>query len=245
MHAIRGESIDPTKELKPFMNPPRPIPVAVAATPMILPLPQISARFVKVLSNLILLTGGSLLWVLALQCFMVPHHILSGGLLGIAMICGHFFPSVDVAWLNLFFNLPLFWLGWRYVGVAFTLYSLFGTLAFSLLAGLVALPFIVDVPPLWASLGAGLLGGGGSAMILRSAGTAGGLDILIVFLRNRFRWRVGPLVMALNGTILTAAGGLMGLKALAFSLLFLTLCSYTVDALVPGPAAQPPLSAPK
>ena len=224
------------------MNPTRPPLVVAAATPVLLPLPRASARLAKVLFNLTLLAGGSLLWVLALQCFMVPHHILSGGLLGIAMICGHFFPSVDVAWLNLILNLPLFWLGWRCAGVAFTLYSLFGTLAFSLLAGLVSLPFIVDVPPFWACLGAGLLCGGGSAMILSSAGTTGGLDILIVYLRNRFRWRVGPLVMALNGTILTAGGGLMGLKALVCSLLFLTLCSYTVDALVANPPVQPPQS---
>jgi uncharacterized membrane-anchored protein YitT (DUF2179 family) len=223
------------------MKPSRAIPVAVAAAPLMLPLPWTAARLVEVLSNLGLLAGGSLLWVLALQCFMVPHHILSGGLLGIAMICGHFFPTIDVAWLNLFFNLPLFWLGWRCVGMAFTLYSLFGTLAFSLLAGLVSLPFIVEVPPLWACLGAGLLGGGGSAMILRSAGTAGGLDILIVYLRNRFHWRVGPLVMAMNGAILMAGGGLMGLQALVSSLLFITLCSYTIDALVPNPvSSQPP-----
>jgi uncharacterized membrane-anchored protein YitT (DUF2179 family) len=205
-----------------------------------LTLPRGSAPFVKVLSNLALLSGGSLLWVLALQCFMAPHHILSGGLLGIAMICGHFFPTVNVAWLNLLFNLPLFWLGWRCVGMAFTLYSLFGTLAFSLLAGLISLPVSVAVPPLWACLGAGLLGGGGSAMILRSAGTAGGLDILIVYLRNRFRWRVGPLVMALNSTILIAGGGLMGPKALVLSICFLTLCSYILDALVPGPQSELP-----
>ncbi|MEJ2641121.1 MAG: YitT family protein [Desulfosarcinaceae bacterium] len=189
------------------MNHTRQPAIAIAVPPpLILSMSRASAQFARVLTNLALLAGGSLLWVLALQCFMVPHHILSGGLLGIAMICGHFIPGIDVAWLNLFLNLPLFWLGWRCGGMAFTLYSLFGTLAFSLLAGLVSLPFIVEVSPLWACLGAGLLGGGGSAMILRSAGTAGGLDILIVYLRNRFHWRVGRLVMAMNGAILLAGG---------------------------------------
>ena len=207
--------------------------IAVAATAtQPLQLPGISVKLPKVFYNLALLTGGSFLWVLALQLFMLPNHILSGGLLGIAMIFASFFPVIDVAWLNLLLNLPLFWLGWRYVGVAFTLYSFFGTLMFSLLAGVVALPVGVDIHPLWACLGAGLLGGGGSALILSSAGTAGGLDILVIYLRNRFRWRIGRLVMTLNGTILLTGGSFLGLEALVYSLLFLTICSYTIDALV-------------
>jgi uncharacterized membrane-anchored protein YitT (DUF2179 family) len=210
--------------------------VAVATITPTLPLPHLSTQLPKIFYNLALLTGGSFLWVLALQIFMLPNHILSGGLLGIAMICGYFFPSVDVAWLNLLLNLPLFWLGWCYVGVGFLLYSLFGTLIFSLLAGVAIIPVGVDIHPLLACLGAGVLGGGGSALILSSAGTAGGLDILIVYLRNRFRWRIGRLMLALNGATLLAGGGLLGLETLIYSLLFLTVCSYTVGALVSRPA---------
>jgi len=221
------------------MNRTRHTPIAVAAAAIpTLQLPRISAQFPTILYNLALLTGGAFLWVLALQLFMQPYHILSGGLLGIAMISGYFFPFVDVAWMNLLLNLPLLWLGWRYVGVAFTLYSLFGTLMFSLLANMVALPTGVDIHPLWACLGAGLLGGGGGALILSSAGTAGGLDILVVYLRNRFRWRIGRLVLTLNGAILLAGGGLLGLETLVYSFIFLAICSYTIDALMPRSATH-------
>lgn len=215
------------------MNRNHPSPIAAAAiVTQTLQLPRISDQLPSICYNLILLTGGSLFWVLALQSFMVPSHILSGGLLGIAMICGYFFPFLDVAWMNLLLNLPLFWLGWHHVGTAFTLYSLFGTIVFSILAKMVALPMGIDIHPLWACLGAGILGGGGSALILRSAGTAGGLDILVVYLRNRFGWRVGRLVLSLNGTILMAGGGLLGIKSLVYSFLFLTICSCTIDALM-------------
>jgi uncharacterized membrane-anchored protein YitT (DUF2179 family) len=97
----------------------------------------------------------------------------------------------------------------------------------------------VELHPLWACLGAALLGGGGSALILRSAGTVGGIDILVVYLRNRFQLRVGRLILAINGGILLAGGGLMGLETLFYSLIFLTLCSHTIDALVPRPPATP------
>lgn len=218
------------------MNRNRQTPIAVAATTTpTLPLPRISAQLPKIFYNLALLTGGSFLWVLALQLFMLPYHILSGGLLGIAMICGYFFPVVDVAGLNLLLNLPLFWLGWRYVGTTFTLYSLYGIFVFSYLAGLGLFPAGVDVHPLLACLGAGLLGGGGTVLILSSAGTAGGLDILVVYLRSRFRWRIGRLVLALNGTILLAGGGLLGVETVLYSLIFLTICSYSIDALMKPP----------
>lgn len=219
------------------MNRNRQTPIAVAATAAPpLPLPRISAQLPKVAYNLALLTGGSFLWVLALQLFMLPYQILSGGLLGIAMVCSYFFPIVDVAALNLLLNLPLFLLGWRYAGVAFTLYSLYGIFIFSYLAGIVLFPAGVQIHPLLACLGAGLLGGGGTVLILSSAGTAGGLDILVVFLRSRFRWPAGRLVLGLNGTILLAGGGLLGLEAVVYSFIFLTICSYSIDALMKSPA---------
>lgn len=219
------------------MNRNRRAPIAVAATiTPALSLPRMYPLLPKIFYNLALLTGGSFLWVLALQVFMLPNTILSGGLLGIAMICGYFFPFVDVAWLNLLLNLPLFWLGWCYVGVAFTLYSLYGILAFSFLAGIVLLPAGVDIHPLLACLGAGLLGAGGTALILSSAGTAGGLDILVVYLRNRFRWRIGRIALALNGAILLVGGGLLGMETLFYSFLFLTICSYAIDVLMPRSA---------
>jgi uncharacterized membrane-anchored protein YitT (DUF2179 family) len=216
---------------------------AVAATAAeALPLPGIYTKLPVIFHNLALLSGGALLWVLALKWFMIPNSILNGGLLGIAMICSYFFSFVEVGWANLLLNLPLIWLGWRCVGRAFTLYSLFGILVFSLPADLLPSPFNAYVHPIWACLGAGLLAGGGSALIFRSAGTVGGLDILAVYLRNRFGWSIGRMVLALNAAVLVAGGGLMGLKTLVHSLLFLTICSSTIEALVPRPTSALPSS---
>jgi uncharacterized membrane-anchored protein YitT (DUF2179 family) len=216
----------------------RDVMVATAALHLA-PLPAITAGLPTIFRNLALLAAGSLLWVLALEWFMLPMNILSGGLLGIAMICGHYLPHTEVAWLNLLLNLPLFWLGWRYLGRAFSLYSLFGILVFSALAAAVNLPPAVELHPVWACLGAGLLSGGGSALILTSAGTAGGLDILVVYLRNRIHWPSGRLFLTLNAAILLAGGGLMGLETLVYSLFFLTISSHTIDALVRRFASAP------
>ena len=54
--------------------------IAVATTaPRALPLPSISAQLHGVFYNLALICGGSILWVLALQWFMIPHNVLGGG----------------------------------------------------------------------------------------------------------------------------------------------------------------------
>ena len=81
----------------------------------------------KVLLNLILPAVGSALCALAINGILIPHKFLSGGFVGVALEIHSLLPVLPVAWLYFVLNVPLFTLGWMYVGRRFFLYSVAGT----------------------------------------------------------------------------------------------------------------------
>ena len=68
---------------------------------------------------------------------------------------------------------------------------------------------------------AGLITGAGSGMILRSLGSAGGLDILTIFLYKRFSIRPGMFVLAFNAVLLLAAAFRIPLEMVLYTLIYL------------------------
>ena len=159
----------------------------------------------QVLWNLFLISLGSSLCAIAINGVLIPQKFLSGGLTGLVLIIHYLVPSLSVAILYALLNVPVFALGWIYVGRRFFLYSLAGTAIFSgALAWVhVSLP-VHDMVS--SALLAGIISGVGSGIILRSLGSAGGTDILSVVLLKRFSIRLGTTSLAFNSGVLVAQG---------------------------------------
>jgi uncharacterized membrane-anchored protein YitT (DUF2179 family) len=124
---------------------------------------------------------GSFVQALSLRLFLVPAKLASGGISGIAQIINHYtdFPIGLMVFIG---NIPLFLLGWRYLGgPRFALRTAFAIVTFSLLTDLIV-PFM---PPegltsdlVLNSLYGGLTLGLGLGLVYRGQGTSGGSDIL-------------------------------------------------------------------
>ena len=85
----------------------------------------------QVLWNLGLIAVGSCVCAVALNGILIPNGFVSGGVAGLSLIVHHVLPDLPVSILYLIFNIPLFALGWKYVGRRFFLYSIVGTFIFS------------------------------------------------------------------------------------------------------------------
>jgi len=134
----------------------------------------------------------------------------------------------------LLLNIPLVWLGWRHIGRRFMILTAFGMVFFSLAASVISLaPFAVH-DSITAAIGAGVLCGLGAGLILRSRGSAGGLDILSIFLRERFGFSLGSLGFAMNGAILLASAWFHDLQTAIYSGIFIFVCARVVDAVLVG-----------
>jgi len=185
------------------------------------------------LRNVLLITAGSALCSLAINGILIPHRFLSGGVTGVALVIHYLWPMLPVGALYAVLNVPLFAVGWVHVGRRFFFYSLAGMAIFSVAVQWVNWPIPVQDPML-AALLAGIISGFGSGLILRSAGSAGGADILSIMLFRRFSIRLGTTVLAFNGLVLASGVVFLDLATALFTLVFFFVSSRGVDLVVTG-----------
>lgn len=187
----------------------------------------------EIVWNMGLISLGSVLCAVAINGILIPHGFVSGGFVGIGLIIHYLVPFLPLGLLYFLFNVPIFLLGWIYVGRRFFLYSIAGLFIFSAAAILVQGTLPVHDKILSAIL-AGIITGIGSGVILRSFGSAGGTDILSVILLNRFSIRLGSTVLAFNSCVLLFAALLFSLDAALYTLVFMYVSTHILNLVVTG-----------
>lgn len=180
-----------------------------------------------------LITAGSILAAISINGILVPQGFLSGGIVGVAIMIFRFFPEIEVGWIYLFLNIPIYVIAWLYVGKRFFLYSIVGLITFSFFTSLIH-PSIVIEEKILAAVLAGIVSGTGGGIILKSLGSAGGLDILSVFLMQRFSLRIGHSVLVFNSLLLFAAAFLFSLEAALYTLIFMYVNAKVLNIVITG-----------
>jgi len=190
-------------------------------------------RLAKIAWNLFLITTGSLLCAVAINGILIPNQFLSGGISGLSLFIYYLFPFMPVGVTNFLLNIPLFVVGWLFVGRRFFFYSLAGMTIFSA-ALLIHMPVFPINDPLLKALTAGIISGIGSGVILKSLGSGGGLDILSVILLKRFSVRIGTTVMGFNCTLMVAALFRFNLEIVLYTLIYLFVTTQLINLVVTG-----------
>jgi uncharacterized membrane-anchored protein YitT (DUF2179 family) len=156
---------------------------------------------------------GALLQALAIRLFLVPSNLVNGGISGLSQII-HYYTGWPIGLMVLIGNLPLFILGWRYLGgPRFAFRTAFAVVAFSLFTDL--LVFFVPAQGLTTdlvlnALYGGVISGIGYGFVYRGRGTSGGTDILARMLNN---WRG----ISLSQSYMLTDSAIMFLAGLSFS----------------------------
>jgi uncharacterized membrane-anchored protein YitT (DUF2179 family) len=186
-----------------------------------------------VLWNLLLISVGSLLCSIGINGILIPQQFLSGGFAGVAIAIRYLIPSLPLALLYFVLNIPIYAFGWMYAGRRFFLYSTAGLLIFS---GALTFPNIA-LPvhdKILSAILAGIIIGVGSGIILKSLGSAGGLDILSVILMKRFSIRLGSTILAFNVLLLGVGAVLFSLEMALYTMVYLYVNSSMVNLVVTG-----------
>jgi uncharacterized membrane-anchored protein YitT (DUF2179 family) len=183
--------------------------------------------------NLILIAIGSIICCISVNGILIKQEFFGAGFTGLSLVIHYLFPSLPVYQLYFIFNIPVFALGWLYMGRRFFLYSIAGMLFFSGALAWAQLTIPVN-DKLLASILAGIVMGVGSGIILRSLGSAGGLDILSVILLKRFSIRLGTTIIAFNAAILLCGAILFSLDRALYTLIYVYVNSSVVNLVVTG-----------
>jgi uncharacterized membrane-anchored protein YitT (DUF2179 family) len=158
---------------------------------------------------------------------LVPQEFISGGPVGLSMLIHYLYPAMSVGTLYFLLNIPLVVLGWMHISRRFMYYTLFGIMVFALAASMIHphIPYVAD--PILAALFAGVICGVGGGLILRSLGSAGGFDVLGVFVNRRYGFRVGMVVFLANALV-------YDLELTLYSIIFFFTSSKVVDVVMTG-----------
>jgi uncharacterized membrane-anchored protein YitT (DUF2179 family) len=187
----------------------------------------------KILWNLVLITVGSVLCALAIKGILIPKQFLAGGITGVSLLTHYLLGSLPVGLIYFILNIPLFVIGWMFVGRRFFFYSLAGMAIFSSVM-LWPYPVLPIQDMILNALAAGIISGIGSGIILKSLGSAGGLDILTVILFKKYSIRPGPFVLAFNSILMLVATFRIPMEMVLYTLIYLYVSTHFMNLVIVG-----------
>jgi len=184
-----------------------------------------------------LLVLGSALCAFSVNAILVPHGFLARGMTGAALIVHYTHPVLPIGALYLLMNIPVFALGWRFVGLRFVFYSLWGMAVYSAMLHIITVPLAIHDKML-ATVIAGAISGTGVAVILRSYGSIGGAEILCVIMHKVFSITLGAGSMILNAVVLAVAATLFPIETVLYTLVYVAATAQVTNMVFHGLARR-------
>ena len=190
--------------------------------------------------RLVVAVIGELIAAAALNLFIVPLNLYTGGLMGVCQLLrtlasdylGMSFGAYDVAGILYFLlNIPILLVAYKNLGRGFVIKTLICTLSFSLFYSLLPSPSVPVVEDyLTACLLGGILAGVGSGLVLTCGASGGGLDIVGLCLSKRgSRFTVGKFSLTFNAVLYTACLFLFSPEVAIYSVIYNFFTSMVLD----------------
>lgn len=175
--------------------------------------------------------------------FLSPVGLFDGGISGTAMVLSSI-SNLPLWLFLLLLNIPLFFIGLKKQGIAFTIYAIFAVISYSLFVflinncGLFDLSFgspFAKEDILLCSVFGGLISGLGSGLAIRYGGAMDGIEVMAVIFAKQFGITVGTFCLIYNIIIYVIAGILFNSWIIPlYSIIAYYVNLKIVDAIVDG-----------
>ncbi len=182
---------------------------------------------------------GVLIQGFAMRLFLVPAYLVSGGVSGAAQLINHLthFPIGLMVFIG---NIPLFILGWRYLGgLRFALRTAIAIIFFSFFTDFL----VLFIPPegvthdlVLNSIYGGLMYGIGLGMVYRGKGTSGGSDILGRILNHRMGISISSSYLITDSVVVLLGGLIFGWERALYGLLVIYVSGLAAEVTFEGRA---------
>lgn len=196
-------------------------------------------RLKKTLVPLLIITAASAIYALGFVWCYVPNGIAFGGITGVAQIINYLVPAFPIGVTVIVINIPLFILGWKFIGGRLLVSSLYAMFVSSVFIDvLTPLREWEPMEPLLACIFGGLLLGLSLGLVFQQGATTGGTDLLARLLKLKLAWLpMGKLLMGIDLAVIVAVSitfrtlyaALYGLVALYISTIVMDGVLYGMD----------------
>ncbi|CRK83682.1 YitT family protein [Neobacillus massiliamazoniensis] len=172
---------------------------------------------------------GSLIVVCGFNLFLIPHHVLSGGLSGISMILGLITP-LNTGVANFLLNLPLLIIGYKMLGRRFIVNTIISVVVISLGLYIVPIHEIAN-DRILSSIFGGAVTGLGVGIVFRCSGSTGGFDIIGMIVSRKRDFPIGILLSGMNAVVIVISGFLFNWDSALNTLVSIYVTGKVVDAI--------------
>lgn len=175
------------------------------------------------------------LQAIAIQLFMTPRHIFTGGLTGFAQLFSILSEnivgfSVQTGTVVLIINVIVGLIGLKYIGGTFVLLSFLQAVATGLLMNIMPIGDITKgADPLLAAIFGGLLIGLSVGLTMRYGFSTGGADIIAMIIQKRTGRSIGIIMIILNAAIVLIAGLAIGWVEAMYTMVSIYAMSQAID----------------
>ena len=172
---------------------------------------------------------GTVIYVIGVMSFTVPFRFPDSGVTGVAVLL-NYSMGIPIAYIVGGANVVLLaWAG-RELSLRVTLWTVFGVLLSTAMMGLLQdAPYVHTDQKLLIALIGGAIKGFGGGMVLRSGGSLGGLDIVVLYLQKKFGIEVGKYNFYINLVILCISSFIVGVENAMLGLVGVYASSVAID----------------
>ncbi len=185
----------------------------------------------------LVIAAASVIYALSFVWCYQPNGIAFGGLTGVAQIINRLIPAAPIGVTVIVMNVPLFLLGWKFIGgrlLVSSLYAMFlSSVAIDVLTPLYDWK---PMDPMLACIFGGLLLGLSLGLVFLQGATTGGSDLLARLLKLRLTWLpMGRLLLGIDlAVILGVALTFRALEAALYGLVGLYISTIVIDGVLYG-----------
>ena len=183
------------------------------------------------------ITVGSILYGFAFDWFYAPNLIGYGGLTGVGQVVNAIIPAIPIGMFVLVVNIPLFVLGWKFIGGHLLITSLYSMALSSVAVYTIAL--LIDFPPMDQMLAAvcgGALMGLSLGLIFAKGATTGGTDLIARLVKLKLSWvPMGKMLLVIDTAVVVLVAVAFGnLTTALYGFIAQVVCAYVTDMVLYG-----------
>jgi uncharacterized membrane-anchored protein YitT (DUF2179 family) len=190
-------------------------------------------KYFIMIKNGIFLFLGSVLYAFGLRTFIVPNHLIDGGVTGLSIILNSL-TNLPISVFVVVLNIPFFILGFKQINRTYTVSTIVSIVLMSAFIEIFRNVPAITKDPVLASIFGGIMLGIGVGIIIRYGGSLDGTETVGIILDKKTGFSVGEIVFIINLFIMGFAGFIFGWDKAMYSLMTYFIAFKVIDVTIEG-----------